>query len=204
MVAAIVESRRNAPPKASKEIRGDDAFGMTDFATNLVVDCQRGDREAQRRLYERFQGQVQRLMLRMVGREDAADLTQHVFLRVLQTIHQFNGQSRFETWLYRVAVNEALQHLRRRGRKRAAPLEYEPVDRSPSHTRQTEEVELLERALARLDPELRSLFLLREVEHLSYREIASILEMNEGTVGSRLNRARDMLQKHLVELGWRP
>lgn len=143
-------------------------------------------------------------MTRMVGLDDAADVTQQVFLRVLQIIGQFTGRSRFKTWLYRVAVNEALQHLRRRGRKSAAPLEHEPPDRSPAHTRQSEESELLECALMRLDPELRSLFLLREVEQLSYREIASVLQINEGTVGSRLNRARELLQQHLVELGWRP
>jgi RNA polymerase sigma-70 factor (ECF subfamily) len=196
--------RRNAPPAASKEDKGEHACKMADFAEYVVTECRRGNREAQRQLYEHYHGRIHRLMLRMVGREDAQDLSQQVFLRILQTIHQFKGQSRFETWLYRVAVNEALQHLRRRSRKRTAPLEYEPADHSPSPTRHSEEEELLEQALARLDPELRSLFLLREVEQLSYREIAAILDMNEGTVGSRLNRARELLQHRLIELGWRP
>jgi RNA polymerase sigma-70 factor, ECF subfamily len=140
----------------------------------------------------------------MVGADEAADVSQQVFLRVLQTIGQFTGKSQFKTWLYRVAVNEALQHLRRRGRKNATPLLHEPPDRAPAHTRRSEEAELLESALGRLDPELRSLFLLREVEQMSYREIASVLQINEGTVGSRLNRAREMLQKNLLEMGWRP
>jgi RNA polymerase sigma-70 factor (ECF subfamily) len=200
----ILTIRRNEPLAASKEDKGDDACNMADFVDCVVTECRRGDREAQRQLYEHYHSRVHRLMVRMVGREDAADLSQQVFLRVLQTIHQFNGQSRFETWLYRVAVNEALQHLRRRSRKGAAPLEFEPADHAPSPTRHSEEAELLEQALARLDPELRSLFLLREVEQLSYREIASILDMNEGTVGSRLNRARELLQHRLTELGWRP
>ena len=93
-------------------------------------------------------------MIRMAGREDAADLTQQVFLRVLQTIDQFRGRSQFETWLYRIAVNEALQHLRRQGKRRAAPLVIEPPDRAPSVVRQSEHAELLERALARLRSEL--------------------------------------------------
>ncbi len=171
---------------------------------DLVADCQRGDRDAQRRLYEQYHAQVHRLMLRMVGCEEAADLTQDVFLRVLQTISKFTGRSQFSTWLYRVAVNEALQHLRRRSRKRFAPLVFEPSDRAASPTTQSEEGELLDRALTRLDPELRSLFVLREVERLSYHEIAAVLDLNEGTVGSRLNRARDLLQQYLTELGWRP
>jgi RNA polymerase sigma-70 factor (ECF subfamily) len=67
-----------------------------------------------------------------------------------------------------------------------------------------EHKELLEQALARIEPDLRSIFVLREVEELSYREIAEAIEIPEGTVGSRLNRARRELQQHLAELGWEP
>ena len=169
-----------------------------------VEACQRGDELAQQRLYEASHQNVFRLMVRMVGLQDAADLTQQVFLQVFRKIGQFSGRARIDTWIYRVAVNEALQHLRRSKRLRIRMLEREPMDRSSDTYESFDDKELLERALAMLDPELRSAFLLREVEGLSYREIAEALEIPEGTVGSRLNRARRELKQHLTELGWEP
>jgi len=140
----------------------------------------------------------------MVGLEDAADLTQQVFLQVFERIGQFSGRSKVSTWIYRVAVNEALQHLRRSNRPKIGILEQEPMDRSRSSEDKSDEKELLEQALSRLEPELRSTFLLREVEGLSYTEIAQALGIPQGTVGSRLNRARLELQQHLIDLGWEP
>jgi RNA polymerase sigma-70 factor (ECF subfamily) len=78
------------------------------------------------------------------------------------------------------------------------------MDESRGQDSQAEHKELLEKALARIDPELRAIFLLREVEELSYREIAEALNIPAGTVGSRLNRARHELQQHLKDLGWEP
>jgi len=80
----------------------------------------------------------------------------------------------------------------------------EPVDPSRDHTERTQQQELMDRALGLLAPDLRAIFVLREVEGLSYREIAETLQTKEGTVGSRLNQARTQLRKHLVELGWKP
>jgi len=137
----------------------------------------------------------------MVGRQEADDVVQQVFLQVLRKIDQFSGQSRLATWLYRVAVNECLQQLRRNGRQRVNPLMHDPVDRSAGSTQRSEHAELLDRSLQRLEPDLRAIFLLREVENLSYREIASALDVSEGTVASRLNRARRLLRQYLVELG---
>ena len=167
----------------------------------LIAACQRNEREAQRQLYERFRQSVGRLARRMVG-EDAADLTQQVFLQLFRTVVQFAGQSRFETWLYRLAVNECLQHLRRQRRRSAPPLVREPAARSADHTDRVEQQDLLQRALERLEPELRSVFLLRELEDLSYKEIAEAAGIPAGTVGSRLNRARRELKQHLRDLGW--
>ena len=168
----------------------------------MVSRCQAGERAAQQRLYELCHLRVYRLMLRMVGQQDAADLTQQVFLRVFSKIGTFAGQSRFETWLYRLAVNEALQHLRKGSRWQFKPLSQEPMSEQEPHEHQKQNSELLEQALARLDTELRSIFVLREVEGLSYREIAEAVDIPEGTVGSRLNRARKELQRHLTDLGW--
>lgn len=204
MSVAISVARRNQLLAASKDVRGATVCRTDCLSDDLVAACQRGEREAQRQLYEEHQGRIYSLMVRMVGTEDAADLTQQVFLQVLRTIRQFSGRSQLSTWIYRLAVNEALQHLRKKGKAKVHPLDYDAVDGSPAGTRQTEEAELLEQALARLDPELRSIFLLREVDGLPYQEIAASLDIPEGTVGSRLNRARQQLRIHLVDLGWQP
>lgn len=171
----------------------------------LVAACERGDRYAQQQLYEETHVKIYRLMVRMVGVQDAADVAQQAYLQAFRKIGQFSGQSRLGTWLYRLAVNEALQHLRQKKKRRATPsLEYEPVDRAASHEKTTELAEDLQTALADLDPELRTIFLLREVEELPYTAIAEVLEIPEGTVGSRLNRARKELQHRLTQRGWGP
>lgn len=171
---------------------------------DLVAASRRGNREAQQRLYECCHPRVYRLLVRMVGRSDADDLLQQVFLQVFRTLNQFSDQSRFETWLYRVSVNESLQHLRKQRRRRCVSLESDFMDREPDQERDFDHKELMEHALARLEPELRSLFLLREVEKQSYAEIAVALQIPEGTVASRLSRARQLLKQYLVELGWEP
>lgn len=137
----------------------------------------------------------------MVGRQEADDITQQVFLQAFRSIGQFQGQSRIETWLYRLTVNECLQFVRRNRRWRFASLEWEPTDRA-NRRDESEHREVLDQALERLDPELRSVFVLKEVEQLSYREIAEAVEIPEGTVGSRLNRARRELQQHLANIGY--
>jgi RNA polymerase sigma-70 factor (ECF subfamily) len=139
----------------------------------------------------------------MVGKQDAGDVTQQVFLQAFCSLGKFAGRSSFETWLYRLAVNESLQHLRRARRHHLFSLAFEPIDNS--HVRDgSEPKELLDVALARLDPQLRSVFLLCEIDKLSYRQIAETLEVPEGTVGSRLNRARRELRTILTDLGWQP
>lgn len=183
-----------------RELSAQHIDGITETG-QIVAGCQLNDRNAQRQLYERFGQKVYGLMVRMAGADDATDLTQQVFLHVFKTIGQFAAQARFDTWLYRVATNEALQHLRRRQRHPTAALTEEPSDGRPDRTRTLELRELLDLALQRVDPQLRSLFLLRELEELSYREIADVLGIPEGTVGSRLNRARSELRKHLIALG---
>ncbi len=171
---------------------------------DLVAASRRGSRVAQQRLYECCHQRVYRLLVRMVGLGDADDVLQQVCLQVFRALSQFSGQSRFETWLYRVSVNESLQHLRKQRRRRCVPLESDFMDRQPDQERAFDHKELLEHALTRLEPELRSLFLLREVEKLPYAEIAESTGLPEGTVASRLSRARQLLKQYLVEMGWEP
>ncbi|HLN31541.1 MAG TPA: sigma-70 family RNA polymerase sigma factor [Gemmataceae bacterium] len=168
---------------------------MADDWAEVVAKCQAGDREAQRHLYDRHHRMVYRLAVRMVGRADAADLTQEIFLRVFSRIGGFRGASALPTWLYRIAVNECLRHLGRR--RPLEPLIAEPACEAPRPERVLEQADLLERALHDLDASLRAVFLLREVEGLSYQQIAEVLAIAPGTVASQLNRARAELQAFL-------
>ena len=133
-------------------------------------------------------------MVRMVGLQDAADVTQQVFLQVFRKIGQFAGHAKFETWLYRLATNEALQHLRKGKRWKFQTLSSEPV----SHDKPDgEHKELLEKSLSRVEPELRLIFVLREVDELSYREIAGVVGCPESTARSRMNLAINRLRTGL-------
>ena len=196
---------KKSPPRGIQSCEDDEAADHpVEPTAELLAACEHGDRDAQRRIYERYQQPIYRLAYRLVGSQDAADLTQQIFLQLFQKMGQFIGRSRFRTWLYRLAVNECLQHLRRRKRQTNRRLTTEPVDSSPSEAARWEQHELLQHALSLLEPELRTIFLLKEIEHLSYAELADALEIPEGTVASRLNRARTQLKTSLIELGWEP
>ncbi len=188
-----------ASNQASEQVR---EAVSTEVEADLLARCLQGDRQAQQRLYEMTMHLVYRLMVRLVGLQDAADLTQQVYLKLFSKLDQFSGKSRFETWLYRLATNEALQFLRKNKNRKTKTLMGDPVNQDQPESERDEQRELLEVAMERIDPELRSIFMLREVEKKSYREIAEIVGIPEGTVGSRLTRARRELQTHLVELGW--
>lgn len=196
--------RRNPLPAASNQSeRGLDVrLSVQASLAQIVTACQQGDRGAQRELYDRCSPKIFRLVVRMVGIQEADDLAQEIFLQNYRTIHQFSECSGFETWLYRLATNECLQFLRYEKRHPSERLLFEPIDRSAGHTSALQSRELLDRGLQRLDPELRAVFLLREVEGLDYRELAETLKIPEGTVASRLNRARSQLKEYLLELGW--
>jgi RNA polymerase sigma-70 factor (ECF subfamily) len=190
---------------ASKETTtSDDLTDVAAIDADVLAGCRTGDRGAQQRLYELCHRQVYGLMVRMVGVQDAADVTQQVFLQLFRKIDSYAGHSKFNTWLYRLATNEALQHLRKGKRWKFQPLAREPMSHHTSTIERNEQKELLDEALSRLDPELRLIFVLREVEGLSYREVAESMDIPEGTVGSRMNRARRQLQQLLIDLGWEP
>jgi RNA polymerase sigma-70 factor (ECF subfamily) len=166
----------------------------------LIESCLSGNRDAQQQLYLRYCEKVYRLMYRMVGESNADDLTQHIFLCLFAKLDQFAALSSFSTWLYRLASNEALQFLRRRRQRepdQAMPADL--TDHRSSETTQTDHRNLLEYVMNQLDPELRAIFLLRESEGLSYYDIAMALDIAEGTVASRLNRARRSLRKLIEE-----
>lgn len=159
-----------------------------------VATAAGGDRCELRRIYELTSDRVFQLMIRMVGQQDAEDLTQQTYVKAFTKIGQFSGESKFETWLYRLATNEALQHLRREKHRRMRELAADPASRETDQVEQEERVAMVRNALDQLDPELRAIFTLREGNGLSYQDLAATLNIPEGTVASRLNRARRELK----------
>ena len=146
--------------------------------------------------------QVYRLAYRLTGNQyDAEDLTQDVFVKAWQALPGWRPEARFSTWLLQIARNAALDQLRRRRVVQFAPLDdgMDVADTAPgpearyaSRQRQA----LLENALQQIAAEHREILLLREIEDLSYAELAAVLGIAEGTVKSRLARARAALLQH--------
>jgi len=170
----------------------------SDLERELVEGCRRQDRSAQRQLYDLTSEKIHRLMLRMTrNAEDAFDLTQDAYVRVFTQIEQFDGRSSVATWIYRIAVNQALQFLRR-ARTGREKLDILRQTASASFDDQRHVTQLdVRSALAGLDPDEQAILLLRYHEGHSYQEIADILGCAEGTVASRLNRAKQKLKDGL-------
>jgi RNA polymerase sigma-70 factor (ECF subfamily) len=188
-------------PEHASEPEAGEQYGPVDLG-QLASAYLAGNRDAMQLIYEQCSERVYGLMVRIVGRQDADDLTQQVFLQMFRKLDQFSGESKLETWLYRLATNEALQHLRRRKRQAAQPIVTEPSTSDTNRLMESERAQMLALALSRIDPELRAILSLKEEHNLPYREIAESLGIPEGTVGSRLNRARKELRDELTKLGW--
>ena len=168
----------------------------------MIAACVSGEQDAMEQLYRCCSGRVYALMVRLVGRQDADDAMQLAFMQIFRKLDRFAGGSSLDTWIYRVATNEALQFLRRRKRDSSEPLSTDPASTRNRSVLRLEDAEILETGLARLDPELRAVLTLKEVQQLTYAEIAEIMDIPQGTVGSRLNRARRELRDELERLGW--
>lgn len=164
-----------------------------------VRRAQAGDREAFSELVRRHQSAVYRYLSRMLGsHDDALELTQDAFVKAWQALPQWQPEAQFRTWLLRIANNAALDALRRRKLVEFVPLEdsFDAPGSEPGPERQAQaaqEVRQLEASLTKLAPEHRQILLLREVEEMSYEEIGRVLSLSEGTVKSRLARARAAL-----------
>lgn len=164
-----------------------------------VLLAQRGDHAAYAVLVRRHQDRIYRHLLNLTGsREDALELAQEVFIKAWEALPAWRPEAQFHTWLYRIASNLALDVLRRRQVVHFVALEEDydaPADQpGPEAALQAkQDMVNLDAALARLAPEHREIVLLREVEGLSYEELAAALRIDMGTVKSRLARARAAL-----------
>lgn len=166
----------------------------------IIAGCRRGNREAQRLLYEQTVKQIFRLLVRMTGdAELASDLVQDTYLKAFGSIAQFNGQASLSTWLYRIAVNDALHHRRRKQPLFLAPDSPTMLSQAAAPSSDTVARLDLDAALSSLDPTDQAILLLRYQEGLDYRTVADVVGCPMGTVASRLNRARTRLRRLLSE-----
>jgi RNA polymerase sigma-70 factor (ECF subfamily) len=182
-----------------------------------VAELKAGSEEAFAYLLAVYQHPVYNLVSHIAdASRDAPDVLQEVFLKVFKGIRHFNGESSLKTWIYRIAVHEAFNHrrswLRRRLREAfslddggahpeaiLAKASVQP-ETPYEETEQAERQMLVRRALASLAQPYRTVVVLREIEGLSYEEIAQVLGVSEGTVKSRLMRGRELLKRKLQ--GW--
>lgn len=179
----------------------------------LIEQARSGDQSAFELLVERYQKPVYHQALRLLSSpEDAADVTQEVFLKVWRNLPAFRGESGFSTWLYRLTDNAAIDLLRREKKRRGEPsldddeqsFDSLLADPAPTPHQAVERAELrraVSDGLSRLTEEHRRVLVLREINGLSYEEIGALLELTPGTVKSRIARARLSLAKIMRKSG---
>jgi RNA polymerase sigma-70 factor (ECF subfamily) len=179
----------------------------------LVAQARDGEMQAFSSLVRRYEGKIFRLAMHITqNREDAEDVLQETFLKAYEHLEQFKGDSKFYTWIVRIAVNQALMKLRRRRTDKTVSMdetidtgedtvvrEIAAWDEDPEQRFSREEIgEILDGAIESLEPIYRSVFMLRDVEDLSTEETAEALGLSVPAVKSRLLRARLQLREKLT------
>jgi RNA polymerase sigma-70 factor (ECF subfamily) len=203
--AGLIERKAVQPETAN--INVDDSV--------LVEQCRQGDSEATERLILKYQNRIYNAVLKICANtDDAAELTQDTFVKIIENIDKFESRSSFYTWAFRIAVNLTLNYCQRSARVRFRSLDAEESeydaqtkqvlktyltdDASPDPAAVAQNKELCEmvvKALARLDDEQRAVVVLRDIEGMNYSQISEVLEVELGTVKSRLSRARGELRE---------
>jgi RNA polymerase sigma-70 factor, ECF subfamily len=181
--------------------------------TDAVIQAQRGNMAALRELFDRYQRGVYNTVFGIVGNEaDAADVTQDVFIRAFRALPRLQAPEAFTSWLFRIATNLSRNHLRDRGRARTESLDagfegdeesagHQVADAAPEPSSQAETAELQNRvrtAIQGLTDNHRLVVTLHHLEGMPVEEIATLMGISEGTVKSRLSRAREQLRRKLV------
>lgn len=165
----------------------------------LVARCRDGDGDGFAALVSRYERPVFNLAFRMLGnREDASDVAQAAFLKALENLHRFDPQYRFFSWLYRIAINEALDTIGRRGRQEELTDVHASDDDLMRDAAAADVGARVRGALVALSPEHRAVLVLRHFQDLSYEEIGRVLDLPDKTVKSRLFEARERLRVRLA------
>jgi RNA polymerase sigma-70 factor (ECF subfamily) len=198
----------------TKPHRYKDNISLDDRA--LVRQCQNGDLEAMTCLIVKYQDRIYNTILKICrNHDDAAELTQDTFVKVLENINSFRSKSSFYTWLFRVAVNHTLNYCKRRFKLSPVSLDAEndqdegskgklaavlvaPDGLDPAVVAQQKELsQIVVNLIGQLQQEYRVVLVLRDIEQMTYAEIAEVLRIETGTVKSRLSRARAKLRELL-------
>lgn len=206
--------RSDRTPKATGGISGDSPPSPESSSTDgslsgddhaLIAAARGGDERAFERLADRHTARLRRVLLRITRNpETAEDAAQDALLRAWQNVSRFQGQSSFFTWLTRIGINEAYRTMQRPSARPALPLDDAIGERIPAWGAQPDEIfesheflEAIEQALGRLPLDYRQAVVLRDVEGLSTREAAEVLEVEEAALKSRLHRGRMALRREL-------
>lgn len=169
----------------------------------LVRACLRGDRESFDEIVDRYEAPLYTAAYRITGSiEDAMDATQSAFVKAFEKLHTFDPKYRFFSWIYRIVINQSLNMVDRRREESELDGNFPSATANPEAAyRKTEAIEQLEAALKQLEPNQRTLIILKHIEGFSYTEIGELLEIPEKTVKSRLFSARQRLRAVLNDLG---
>jgi len=198
---------RTSPEPSQPSRSGRARAGQKVTDEELILQVQRGSRDAFNRIVSRYSGRITNFVFQIVrDREAAEDLAQETFVRVYLNSHRYRDVARFSTWIFTIAANLAKNELRNRNRRMTLPLAeetgmdlesgtvsvvLEDTRRKPDEEAAVGELRHdLARAIEKLPPKYREVFVLREVEGFSYHEIARMARLPKGTVKSRINRAR--------------
>jgi RNA polymerase sigma-70 factor (ECF subfamily) len=174
----------------------------------LISRCQLGDQEAFKEIFNQYHQKLYRIAYGVVRhREEALDIVQEVFIKLFRSIHQFKGKSRFYTYLYRMTMNTAIDHTRKM--KKVPPLSMDEeegfqlsddADKRPDRILDHKELEVrVKWAMDQLSPDQKAALIFREVQGLSYQEIAEATGCSIGTVMSRLHYGRKKVQELLKD-----
>jgi len=183
----------------------------------LIEQCRQGDSAAIERLVLKYQNRIYNVVLKICADpDDAAELTQETFVKIIENIGKFEGRSSFYTWAFRIAMNLTLNYCQRNAKFAVRSLDSEEVpydhqtthalkellsdDRSPDPAAMAQNKEVYEiaiKAIRKLDEPQRAVLVLRDIEGMSYARIAEVLDIELGTVRSRLSRARIRLREIL-------
>ena len=187
-----------------------DAPSPTQVTDEIIERCLNGDQAAWEAIVRMYRRKVFNVAYKFVGRHDQAeDLTQDVFLKLYKSLDTFDRRANFQTWLISVSRNLCIDHYRSVRKERETinrdvdPSDFAPASRDTrvdTQLEQRDRVKLLRKALDKLAPTLRTAVMLRDIQELTYQEIADRLHLPEGTVKSRINRGRTELARQIQRL----
>ena len=187
------------------------AAASSDEIESLIQRCLHGDQRAWELIVRQYWRKVFNIAYKFVGKHDEAeDLTQDIFMKIFKSLSTFDRRANFQTWLISVSRNLCIDHYRSVRKERetidrgvvADDLAPASPDPGPmAALEQRDRVALLRHALAQLPDTLRTAVLMRDIQEMSYREIADTLGLPEGTVKSRINRGRTELARHVKKQG---